>query len=239
MKNVALLADPAAARVVLDPLRSRIVGELREPGSAASVARTLELPRQRVAYHVRQLEEAGVLEHVEDRRRGNCTERIVRATARSYLVAPAALGDLAVAPGGAVDRFSSVHLVAQAMHTVEEVSRLRDAADRAGKRLATLSLVSDVRVPTPAAQHAFATELAEAVARVVARHHVPDAPGGRSYRVHLGVHPARTEAPPTGAPPAEAPPAGAPPTSAPRPQATRTGARSVTLPPTSTEETTS
>lgn len=189
MNSVALLRDPAAARAVMDPLRTRILHALHEPGSAASVARDRDLPRQRVSYHVRELEKAGVLEHVEDRRRGNCTERIVRATARSYLVVPEALGLLASGPAGLSDRFSSLHLIAQAMHTVESVAELRQKADTAGKRLATLSLVSQLRFATPQAQHRFAEELTAAIAELVARHHDPDAPEGRSYRLHVGVHP--------------------------------------------------
>lgn len=189
MNSVALLRDPVAARAVMDPLRSQILHLLREPGSAASIARDLDLPRQRIAYHVRELEKAGVVEHVEDRRRGNCTERIVRATARSYLVVPEALGLLASDSADLSDRFSSVHLVAQAMHTVESVADLREKADAAGKRLATLSLVSHLRFGSPEAQHRFAEELTEAIAELAARHHDPDAHEGRSFRLQLGVHP--------------------------------------------------
>ena len=189
MNSVALLRDPAAARAVMDPLRTRILHLLGEPGSAASVARELDLPRQRVSYHVRELEKAGVLEHVEDRRRGNCTERIVRATARSYLVVPEALGLLASGSADLSDRFSSLHLVAQAMHTVESVADMRQKADAAGKRLATLSLVSQVRFGSPQAQHQFAEDLTAAIAELVARHHDPDARDGRAYRLHVGVHP--------------------------------------------------
>ena len=195
MKNVALLSDASTARAVMTPLRSRIVHILRDEGSAASVARDLGLPRQRVTYHVRELEKAGLLEHVEDRRRGNCTERVVRATARSYLVAPGALGELAGDPSRATDRFSSLHLVAQALHTVEEVAGLREKAERAGKKLATLSLVSELRFATPAAQHAFAEELSALVAGLVARHHDPEAEEGRTFRLHVAAHPVRGAAP--------------------------------------------
>lgn len=203
MDNVALLRDPAAARTVLDPLRTRILHLLRTPGSAASVARDLDMPRQRVGYHVRELEKAGVLEHVEDRRKGNCTERIVRATARSYLVVPEALGLLATDAAEVADRFSSLHLIAQAMHTVESVADLRQRADEAGKRLATLSLVSQVRFGSPAAQNRFAEELTEAVAAIVARHHDPEATEGRSYRLQIGLHPDVPTPHPLTSPPTE------------------------------------
>ena len=66
----------------MDATRLRLVRELVEPDSAAGLAKRLGLPRQRLNYHLRELEAAGLLELVEERRRGNCVERIVRAVAR-------------------------------------------------------------------------------------------------------------------------------------------------------------
>jgi hypothetical protein len=50
----------------------------------------LALPRQQVGYHLRALEQAGLVELVEERRKGNCIERIVRAAACSYVISPEA-----------------------------------------------------------------------------------------------------------------------------------------------------
>jgi hypothetical protein len=51
-----------------------------------------------VNYHLRELETQGLVELVEERRRGNCVERIVRATAKSYVVSAEALATLASDP---------------------------------------------------------------------------------------------------------------------------------------------
>ena len=42
--------------------------------------------------HLHELEKEGFVEFVEQRPKGNCLERVVRATARSYVISPAALG---------------------------------------------------------------------------------------------------------------------------------------------------
>jgi len=89
---VELITGAGAAAAAVHPLRRRILEQLREPGTAAGVARNLGLPRQRVTYHVRELQRLGLMETVGERRRGNCVERLVRATATSYLIAPEALG---------------------------------------------------------------------------------------------------------------------------------------------------
>lgn len=100
--------DRTAAAALLDPARLEVYRALREGDSAASVARKLGLPRQRVNYHLRELETAGLVEAVGERRKGNCTERLLRPIARSFAISPAVLGDLGVAPAAeCVVRFAS------------------------------------------------------------------------------------------------------------------------------------
>ena len=187
-------ADRAAA--VLHPLRLRILGELREAESASELARRLDVPRQLVNYHLRQLEADGLVETVGERRKRNCTERLVRAVARSYMISPAAFGRLAVHPDHVDDRASSAYLVAAAARVISDVSEQRTAAERGGKRVATLTIESEVRFATPAAQRQFADELTTAVAALVAKHHDDETPGGRRFRVVVGSYPAPSTARP-------------------------------------------
>jgi DNA-binding transcriptional ArsR family regulator len=180
-------------------MRHRILEALREPASAAGVARRLSLPRQKVNYHLRVLERQALVEPVEERRIGNCVERIVRATARSYLVRPGILGALGADPASIRDRFSAAFLVATAGAAIREVAGLQERAGAAGRRLATLTLQADVRFATPAARTAFAGELATALARLAAKYHDDKAPGGRRFRFLIAGHPA-AEGPATAAP---------------------------------------
>ena len=192
--DLVILDSPERAAVVLDPLRIRILERLREPGSAASVAAELELPRQRVGYHVKELEKAGLLQLVGEQRRGNCTERLLRASARHYLVAPQALGELGADAGSAADRFSSTYLLGVAAQAIRDVSSLRSAAVRAHKQLATFALETEVRLASVADQNAFAEELSAAVANLVAKFHSSET-GARPFRFFVGGHP--SPAPPT------------------------------------------
>src|SRR3569833_2369331 len=93
MEDVAVIEDSTAAEISLDPMRSRLLAALAEPGSATSLAAKVGLPRQKVNYHLRTLEQHGLVELVEERRKGNVTERIMRATAASYVISPAALAN--------------------------------------------------------------------------------------------------------------------------------------------------
>jgi DNA-binding transcriptional ArsR family regulator len=188
-----LINERKAAAAALHPLRLRILEHLREPDSAAGVARALSLPRQRVTYHVRALEKAGLVEGVSDRRKGNCVERVVRATARSYVIAPQALGE-AGAGEGLEDQFSSSYLVAVAAQTMRDVAELRKRADEAGKRLPTLSLQTEVRFGSAREQHAFAEELSRAIAQLASKYHDGGTPSGRTFRFQLMGYPKPTTA---------------------------------------------
>jgi len=180
-------SEPAAA--LLDPVRQRLLAELRQPDSASGLARRLRLPRQRLNYHLRVLESAGMVELVEERRKGNCLERVVRATARSFIISPEALGPLGLPVEMAPDRLSSAYLVAAAGRTIREVGALEERARTEQKRLATLTLEGEVRFASAESRAAFAEELAAAMARLSAKYHDERAPGGRRFRLLAAVHP--------------------------------------------------
>ncbi|MGZ8830864.1 MAG: ArsR/SmtB family transcription factor [Thermoanaerobaculia bacterium] len=176
---------------LLHPMRLRILDALREPGSATTVARQLGTTRQKVNYHLRELEKAGFLEEVEQRRSGNCMERIVRATATHYLISPEVLGRLAADPDRVEDRFSSTYLIALASQAIRDIAAAQQATAGSKKRVATMSLQADVRFAGAAARASFAAELANAVARLVAKYHDQKADGGRTFRLIVGAYPAR------------------------------------------------
>ena len=133
------------------------------------------------------------MELVEERRKGNCTERIVRASARSYLIDPAALGALATDPSQIEDRFSSAYLVAVAARAIRDLAVLRARAEKAQKKLATFTLQTEVRFASAADAHSFAGELANQLGRLIAKYHSDKAHGGRRFQVFLGSYPTITK----------------------------------------------
>lgn len=195
---IAALKDVAAAAALLDPLRLRILEELAEPASASGLARRLKLPRQKLNYHLRALEKHGLAELVEERRRGNCTERVLRASARSYLISPAALGALGADPERVQDRFSSSYLIAIAARIIRELAVMQEEAAKAQKRLATLTLQTEIRFASAQQRHRFAEELAQSMADLTAKYHDGEAEGGRSFRFVMGVYPKVKTAPAAG-----------------------------------------
>jgi DNA-binding transcriptional ArsR family regulator len=189
MFDVAVIDDPAAAGVSLDPMRSRLLAALAEPGSATTLAAQVGLARQKVNYHLRELERHGLVELVEERRKGNMTERVLRATAASYVISPAVLAEVAPDPDRSTDRLSARWLLALAARLVRDVGALITGSARAGKPVATFGIDGEVRFASAADRAAFATELTAAVTNLVSRYHDESAPRGRHYRVIVAVHP--------------------------------------------------
>src|SRR5437879_87384 len=139
MLDVQIIDDPAAATVALEPTRSRLLSHLATPASAATLAARVGLARQKVNYHLRALETHGLVRLAQKRRWGGLTERLLVATAASYVVSPSALGPVAVDPNREVDRLSASYLIALGARVVREVADLVRRAKEAGKRLASLA----------------------------------------------------------------------------------------------------
>jgi DNA-binding transcriptional ArsR family regulator len=190
MHDVAVIEDAAAAEASLDPIRARILAALSEPETATTLAARLGLARQKVNYHVKTLEQHGLVELVEERRKGNVTERVVQASALAYVISPAALASVAPDPGRSPDRLSAQWLLAIAARLVRETGALINGAARAHKPLATFALDAEVRFATPADRAAFVNELTEAVAEIVSKHHIES---GRPHRIVVALHPTITE----------------------------------------------
>jgi DNA-binding transcriptional ArsR family regulator len=193
--DVAVIADPVAAEVSLDPMRARLLAALAEPASAASLAAAAGLSRQQANYHLRALERHGLVELVEERRKGNCTERILRATAASYVISPSALAQVAPDPDRAPDQASARWMLALAARLVREVGELITRSSAARKPVATFAIDTEIRFAGAADRAAFARELGDAVSDLVAKYHDQHAAGGREHRLVAALHPSITDPP--------------------------------------------
>ena len=189
MLDIQVIEDPAAATVALEPMRSRLLSELAAPASAATLATRVGVARQKVNYHLRALEAHGLVQLAQERKWGGLTERLLVATAASYVVSPSAMGAVAVDPDREVDRLSASYLIALGARAIREVSDLVRRANEAGKRLATLAVDTEVRFRSASDRAAFSSELTEAITTLVSKYHDASALGGRAHRLVVVAHP--------------------------------------------------
>ena len=201
MLDVAVIEEPAAAAVTLDPKRARLLAEMAEPVSAAALATRVGLPRQKVNYHLRTLEKHGLGAHRgraqvgrADRTAAGGDRPFVRGESRRRWARwPATRNAHA-------DRLSASYLIALAARIVREVSHFLRRSAETGKRLATLSIDTEIRFASPEARARFSSELLAAAGDLARRYHDESAPGGRRHRLVVVAYPA-----PAGAPAKETP----------------------------------
>jgi DNA-binding transcriptional ArsR family regulator len=189
MQEIAVIDEAEAARSALDPVRARLLAALAEPASASTAAKKVGLSRQKANYHLHELEQHGLVELVEERRRGNMIERVLQASAAAFVISPATLAELTPDPARSPDHLSARWLLALAARLLREVGELVRGAREAGKPLATFAIDGEVRFASAAERAQFAEELGVAVRDLVARYHDEKAPGGRRHRIVVALHP--------------------------------------------------
>lgn len=213
MREIAIIETAEAAAASLGAVRSQILAALDEPGSATTLAARVGLPRQKVNYHVRELERHGLVELVEERKKGNMTERVMRATAHSFLISPSALDAVAPDPRRGIDRWSANWMLAVAGKLVQDLGTLITRAAEARQPLATYTIDSELTFVTASDRAAFVAELSAAVAVLVDRYGAAAASparadptgrliendartsrAGRAHRLVVALHPTITTA---------------------------------------------
>lgn len=188
--EVVVVEDAAVAATALDPLRASLLDHLaREPSSAAGLAARVGVGRQKVNYHLHILETAGLVSEVGHRRHGGLTERMFSPAAAGFVVSPAAFGRAGAHPARVGDRLSASYAIAVAARVIREVGRMLGDAERAAKRLPTLTIDVDIRFRSAADRSAFAAEAGAAVRALAAKYHDEASRGGRWYRVAMLSHP--------------------------------------------------
>jgi DNA-binding transcriptional ArsR family regulator len=196
MLDIQVIDDPAAATVALEPIRSRLLSQMARPASAATLAAHSGLTRQKVNYHLNALEAHGLVRLAEQRKWGGITERLMVATASSYVVSPSALGPVAVDPDREVDRISASYIVALGARMIREVGGLVKRATETGKRLATLSVDTEVHFRSAEDRAAFSAELTNTLATLIKKYHDSSAQNGRAHRLVVVAHPLPKKAEP-------------------------------------------
>ncbi len=174
------------AVVALDATRAQLLATLVEPASAAALAAKLGITRQKVNYHLTALESHGLVSLVSERKWGGITERVMQATAASFVVSPAAVDAKATEPALVADRLSAGYMIALAGRAIREIGSLAERAAAAGHRLPTLSIDTAIGFRSPQDRAAFAAELTDTIAALAARYHHDD---GRPHRLVVSAYP--------------------------------------------------
>src|SRR6476646_9446981 len=92
MQDVYYIEDIDQATALLKPIRLEILRRLGEPRTCEQLAEHFNDSAQKIYYHVKTLEKAGLVEKVAEKRVRGTVEGYYQAKARSYWLAPSLVG---------------------------------------------------------------------------------------------------------------------------------------------------
>ena len=87
MQNVLYIEDVNQAMALLKPIRLEILKRLGEASTCPELAEYFDESPQKIYYHVKALESAGLVQKVEERRVRGIVEGHYQATANAYWLA--------------------------------------------------------------------------------------------------------------------------------------------------------
>jgi DNA-binding transcriptional ArsR family regulator len=184
--TVHVVRDAEALQALAHPIRVRALEALREPASAAEVARRIRQPRQKVNYHLKQLEQAGLVMRSGERRVGNFVETLYRSAASSFVVSPEVTWADPRRAQALRAQLSLGELVRLGERLQADAVALLDRAAYEGATIASASVGTEVRFGTEADRAAFLSEYLSAVGRLIDRFAASE---GEPYRLVVAAYP--------------------------------------------------
>lgn len=144
MQDVCYIEEVDQAMALLKPIRLEILRRLDEPRTCDELAAAFEDSAQKIYYHVKALQEAGLVDKVSEKRVRGTVEGYYQARARSYWLAPTLVGKVG-SPQQARDQASLRVLLQLAEDVIDDTARL-GAASEAGQTVPSLSLSAQIHL---------------------------------------------------------------------------------------------
>lgn len=179
MRDVAYLDRLEQAEALLKPRRIEILRRLAEPRTCTQIATELGDSPQKVYYHVKRLQQAGLVELVDERRVRGINEGIYRAVAGSYWLSPRLVGTLG--RRRAQDELSLGFLLDLAEELQADLAQLSATATD----LPSLGVTGEVRL-APERRAAFLDDLRSVLQDVLSRYGGSEGP---AFRIALACYP--------------------------------------------------
>ena len=172
MQDVLYIEDVNQAMTLLKPIRLEILKRLDEPRTCPELAEYFDETPQKIYYHVKALESAGLVEKVEERRVRGVIEGHYQASARAYWLAPKLVGQI----GGAKvaqDQVSLRVLLDLAEEVHDDIGKLGNQS-ALGRNVPSLSLSAHIHLPDGNRRAAFLQELQEVFQQLARKYSLPE-----------------------------------------------------------------
>lgn len=192
MQDVLYIEAVEQAGALLHPIRIDLLKRMDEPRTCPDLASIFDTSPQKIYYHVKALENAGLIEKVEERRVRGAVEGYYQAKARSYWLAPHLVGQIG---GGraAQDQTSLRFLLNLAEEIHDDIGRLGQQSE-AGSNVPSLGLSAHIYLPDGERRAAFLADVQDVFQGLATKYGIPpdemDADLiGKAFRLILACYP--------------------------------------------------
>jgi DNA-binding transcriptional ArsR family regulator len=191
MQDVFYIEGVEQAVELLKPIRIELLRQMAEPRTCPELAEQFQDSPQKIYYHVKALEKAGLVEKVEERRVRGVVEGYYRAKARSYWLAPNLVGQI----GGkqaTQDQTSLRYLLTLAEEFQADIGHLGHRSE-AGVSVPSLGLSAQIYLPDGQRRAEFLEDV-QAMFQTLARKYAipvdnqPRDDEGSDYRLILACY---------------------------------------------------
>jgi predicted ArsR family transcriptional regulator len=192
MQEVLLIESPQQALPLLKPLRLQILQRMAEPTTCPELGEHFNLTPQKIYYHVKALEKAGLVNRVGERQVRGAVEGHYQAAARSYWLSPHLVGQI----GGsdqARDQASLRFLLTLAEEVHSDIGHLGMQSE-AGARVPSLGLDAQIHLPDFGRRAEFLAEVQDLFQGLAEKYGLADhraAAEGETFRLVLAAYPAQ------------------------------------------------
>ena len=188
MQDVCYIEEVDQAMALLKPIRLEILRRLDEPRTCDELAAVFEDSAQKIYYHVKALQEAGLVDKVSEKRVRGTVEGRYQAKARSYWLAPKLVGKVG-SPQQARDQASLRVLLQLAEDVVDDTAHLGSASE-SGQSIPSLSLSAQIHLADGNQRAQFLQELQSTFQTLALKYGVAeDADESANFRLVLMCYP--------------------------------------------------
>ena len=192
MQDVLYIDDVDQAAALLKPARIDVVRHMAGDTTCTEIAKALGSTPQKIHYHVKALEDAGLVERVSERRVRGIVEGIYRARARSYWLSPRLVGEIG-GPQVSRDQASLGYLITLAEEIQHDVGRLASQVHDGAAETPSLGLSAQIELRDGKARAAFLREVQQTFQDLAERYGATTASRrgarGETFRIALACYP--------------------------------------------------
>ena len=172
MQDVFYIEDVEQAAALLKPIRIDILKQMERPRTCPELAADFGESAQKIYYHVKALQNAGLVDKVEEKRVRGVVEGHYQARARSYWLAPALVGQIGSAEMTR-DQVSLRVLLDLAEEVHEDIGRLGHQSE-AGKDTPSLSMSAHIHLPDASRRAEFLNEIQDIFQHLATKYGLPE-----------------------------------------------------------------